>query len=142
MHRAESILSAVETALTGLLTTGANVARGRAYAVPILPAISIFKGSDQSSENQTLLGSVMREMTVNLDIHVQGTGNPETELNQIAAEIYAALVLDHQQGLAYVYDSDIVGDDEPEIEGTQDLPIARMRSTWLILYEHSLASAE
>ena len=142
MHLAESILSAFELALTGLSTTGANVARGRAYAVPIFPALSIFKGSDVASDREDTLDVIVREMLVNVDIHIQATGNPETALNAIAAEVFAAVNLDYTLGLNYVFDCALVGDDEPEIEGSQDLPVARMRTSYLITYEHSKISAE
>ena len=142
MHLAESILSAFELALTGLSTTGANVARGRAYAVPIFPALSIFKGSDVASDREDILDVIVREMLINVDIHIQATGNPETTLNAIAAEVFAAVNLDYTLGLNYVFDCALVGDDEPEIDGSQDLPVARMRTSYLITYEHSKISAE
>ena len=142
MHRAESILSAIETTLTGLSTTGANVQRGRVYAVGTAPGLSIFKESDIANDADAILDPLVRELTIGVDIHVNQTGNPETPLNAIAAEIYAALNVDYTLGLSYVIDCDLVGDDPPEIEGTQDLPVARMRSTWRIIYEHSRASAE
>lgn len=141
MHRSESILSAIETALTGLATTGANVARGRAYAVPLFPALTISKGSD-SADDDTVLPVLERDLSVFIDIHVNATGNSETALNAIAAEVFAALRADPTLGLSYVYDCALVGEDEPEIEGGQDLPVARMRSTWLVIYEHSTGSAE
>lgn len=141
-HRAETILAAVETALTGLATTGANVERGRAYAVPVLPALTISKGSDLASETDEILDPLARELLIDVDIHLNQTGNSETALNAIAAEVYAAMTVDYTLGLSYVFDCALVGDDAPEIEGSQDLPVARMRSTWRIVYEHSITSAE
>jgi len=141
-HRAETILDAIATTLTGLTTTGTNVTRGRVYPVTAEPALSIFKGDDDATESEEIIGETVRELNVIIQAHLQALGNPETVLNQIAAEVYAAMRLDITLGLAYVFDTRIVGDAAPEIEDSQDLPTARMSSTWLIIYSHSDASAE
>ena len=142
MHRAESILSVLETTLGGLATTGANVARGRVWPVENSPSITIYKDSDLASENQEVLDTLVRELNFNVEIHLTAPGNPETTLNQIAAEIYAVLNVDITLGLSYVFDCALVGDSAPEIEASQDLPVARMVSAWVVLYEHSKGSAE
>jgi hypothetical protein len=142
MHRAESILSAIETTLNGLTTTGANVARARVYAVDSFPSLSIYKGNDLAAESDEMLDPLMRNLFFDVEIHINQSGNPETHLNAIAAEVYAALNLDYTLGLGYVFSCEIVGDDAPEIEGAQDLPVARMRSAWRVIYEHSTESAE
>lgn len=141
-HRAESILDALTVAVTGLTTTGANVARGRTYPVSVRPALSVFKGEDNVSEAEIELPTVLREMRVSVAIHVHETGNLETALNAIAAEVFAALKSNRTLGLSYVYDTDLIGDDEPEIDDSLDLPTGRMVSNWQVVYEHSEASAE
>ena len=140
MHRAESILDAVTTNLTGLVTTGSQVARGRVWPAPGFPALSIFKGDDLATAEP--LDEEERDLSVSVVALVQATGNPETTLNQIAAEVFAALMADRTQGLAYVFDTALVGDEAPEIEDSQDLPIGRMEMIYTIRYEHSKTSAE
>ena len=142
MHRAESILAAFATTLTGLSTTGANVVRGRVWAVEFFPSLTVYKQADAASENQEVLDMLARELSVSVEIHINATGNPETPLNQIAAEIYAAINADVTLGLAYVFDCEFIGDDAPEIEPAQDLPVARMVSNWVVIYDHSKSSAE
>lgn len=142
MHRAESILNAFTTALIGLSTTGSNVVRGRVWAVEFSPSLTIYKGSDIASENSEVLDNLARELSISVEMHYNATGNPETTLNQMAAEVYAAINADVTLGLSYVYDCIFVGDDEPEIEAGQDLPVGRMVSQWIVEYDHSKASAE
>lgn len=141
-HRAESILDAVETALTGLTTTGSNVTRGRVWPIDTLPALTIAKGVDQAHDDDESLETLIREMTVSVVCSIQQSGNPETNLNAIAAEVYAALRADPTLGLAYVYDTSLIGDDEIETDDTQDIRVARMVSTWRVVYDHSKADAE
>jgi hypothetical protein len=142
MHRAESILNAFTTALIGLSTTDANVVRGRIWAVEFSPSLTIYKGADVASENSDVLDTLARDLSISVEIHVNATGNPESALNQIAAEVYAAINADVTLGLDYVYDCIFFGDDAPEMEPSQDLPVARMISQWVVEYDHSKGSAE
>lgn len=139
-HRAESILAGVQTNLTGLATTGANIKRGRVWPTDVRPALSIFKGEDRASDE--LIDPLERELEIEVHIHTKQTGNPETYLNAIAAEVFAAMTADITQGLAYVFNTELAADSAPEIDDAQDLPVARMVSTWLITYEHSPMSTE
>lgn len=139
-HRAESILAAVQTNLTGLATTGANIKRGRVWPTDVRPALSIFKGEDSAGDDS--LDPLDRELSIEIHIHTKQTGNPETHLNSIAAEVFAAMTADISQGLAYVFNTELEGDSAPEIEDAQDLPVARMVSTWVVTYEHSATSTE
>lgn len=142
-HRAETILNTVETLLTGLATTGSQVTRGRVWPVDAFPAISIFKGADRRDELDDILDEFLtRVLTINIEIHTTATGNPETQLNQVAAEVFAALAADKTLGLAYVFNTLLEADDEPIIDDSQDTPVASMISTWNINYQHSLTSAE
>ena len=142
-HLAETILDTVETLLTGLATTGTNVKRARVWPVDTLPAISIFKSDDIRSDQDSLDdGFLVREMIVNITIHVRTADNLETVLNQVAAEIFAAMSADKTLGISAVFDTQLIGENEPLIEDTQDLPVASMVSGWLITYQHTSGSAE
>ena len=140
-HRSESILSAVNTALTGLATTGANVQRFRAWPVTTLPALTILKGGDQVANGDSGMDVITREMIITIRAAVKGAGVLETSLNQIAAEIFAALKADYTLGLAYVYDLALLSESEPAID-EQDEPVAYQDSMYQITYEHSETSAE
>ena len=140
-HRAETILNAVSVALTGLATTGANVQRFRAWPVTNLPALTILKGADQASDGVAPINSIGRQLVVVIRVSVKGTGVLETNLNQIAAEIFAALKADYTLGLSYVYDLELISESEPAID-EQDEPVAYQDSIYQITYEHSATSAE
>lgn len=143
MHRRESILQAVTTALTGLTTTGANVSRIRPYAISNLPALTVQQGDDVQADDLQALGSYMRQLTVEVVAHVQATGTLETTLNQIAAEVHAAMQTGYPFALGYLFDINPSGDSAPEIEGQEsETPIGRMTMTWRIDYEHSTNSTE
>jgi len=143
-HRAETILSTIETLLTGLATTGSNITRARAWPLSsdALPAITVFKSDDIRSEEDSVDDFLVRSLEVNISIHVRETTNLETELNQIAAEIFAAMAADKTLGLEYVFNAFLIGDSEPIIEATQNVPLATMVSGWLISYQHTNESAE
>lgn len=141
-NRAESILAAVATVLTGLATTGANVERSRAWPVSALPALSVLQGANAVVDDDPELDVVGRRLDVAVISHVQAVGVLETTLNQIAAEVFAALRADETLGLAYVFDVVPEGDDAPELEAEQDQPTARQVLNWSVLYEHSETSTE
>jgi len=141
-HRAESILDAMTTAVTGLATTGTNVERGRVWPVATLPALTVAKGADIASDGEDILPTLVREMTVSITAHITQLGNPETALHAIAAELFAAIRANPTLGLAYVFDCELIGDDAPEISDSHDLPVAAMVSNWRVLYEHSKSDAE
>lgn len=140
-HRAETILETLETVLTGLSTTGARVKRGRVWNVPAVPALTIRKGADVVSADPSL-ETELRDLDVIIEIHTKQTGNPETALNAIAAEVYAALGADHTLGFDWVFSVELVGDDAPEDDDGKELPAGRLASNWRIQYEHSYVSAE
>ncbi len=64
-HRAESILDAIETAVTGLTTTGANVKRGIVWPVNAFPAIRVIKRADLA-DGDSVVDVLQRTMTVDL----------------------------------------------------------------------------
>lgn len=141
MHRRESIMAAVTAALTGLTTTGANVTRARAWPVDTLPALTIAQGED-SVLNEDELGTIQRELNIEISAHAQAGQQLETDLNVISSEVYAALVADRTQGLAYVFDTWLLADSAPPIVGEQDQTLGQLNMTFTLRYEHSDTSTE
>ncbi|WP_299077929.1 hypothetical protein [uncultured Paraglaciecola sp.] len=142
-NRAETIMAAIAPLLTGLTTTGANVQRSRAWPVDALPALTIQQGSNTVNEGEDeVFGAILRTLEFSVISQIKGISLLETQLNQIAAEVYAALTADRKLGLAYVFDVRLVGDSEPELEAEQDEPTARQTMTWRVVYEHSETSTE
>lgn len=138
-HRAEQIVAAVVTKITGLTTTGARVYRGRLYPLQPteLPALLVYLGADTDG---VTLGQSLRESVLNigLDAVVKTVATQiDTLLNQVRKEVTIALAADHTQGLGFVLDS-IEGDAaEPEPSGEVDQPTGRQRLNWQFRYRRS-----
>lgn len=138
-HRAESILAAVVTKVTGLTTTGANAFRGRVYAVPEanLPAVCVYLGQDR------ILGQYSQavydcELTVILEALVKtSSAQVDTLLNKIREEVTIALQTDYTQGLSYVLNTVESDTSAPELSGEGDKPSGAMRMEWLLHYRRS-----
>lgn len=141
-HRAESILETLKTRLTGLATTGSRVERARIWAVEECPAIAIDKGDDLPKEQGRGFAHQDRQLDFLVTAFVKATGNPETALQQIAAEVYAALFSDVTQGLAYVIDTHWLGDAQPEFSTDTETRSASMRMQYRIEYRHTITSTE
>lgn len=145
--RAESVMGAVATAITGLATTGANVQRGQIYGhqVTDLPALALYMGADSpAAEHQTGLIdwelTIRIESTVTLDSSYTTMGNTlETSLNVIREEIHAALLADHTLGLAYVIDVTPGPAAAPELSGEGNEPIASQALEFIVKYRTTRA---
>ena len=140
-HRSEQILVAFKSAVTGLTTTGTNVERGRLYDLVNLPALVVEKGGDASVAEQNM-SVVDRNLSVKVTAVIQAVSGLETELNKIAAEVYAALLADRTLGLGFVIDLNFSSDAPPVIETGGETPIALMEMTYDIMYRHSYSSTE
>jgi len=145
MHRRESILSAIESTLTGLGATGSNVSRARAYNIgpSRLPHLEIAQGNDVRNTEAETLDEVMRDLAVVISARAQATSNLETLCNQIAVEVYEAMMDDYTLGKSYVHNVVFEGDGAPEIEGGEtEQPVARIDMSFTIHYAHSNTSTE
>lgn len=137
-HRAESIMQAVTTNVTGLTTTGARVSRGRAYPVSEVPALTVEMGQDVVALQN--IAYIDRDLEIIITAHCKQTAQYDTTLNLIREEVHVALMASRSQGLVYVLDTMPVGDDAPELSGDGDQPISRLRSTWRIRYRHAVTN--
>lgn len=142
MHRAETIMQAVVTAVTGLATTGTNVERSRVRTIETLPALTVMQGNDDFMLDRSSWDRKERDLEVQIDIHVKNNTNPDSDLNQIRAEVYAAIAADWQLGQTFVIDVEARGDDEPEFSGDGEKITARQRMNFVVKYRHSWDSAE
>jgi hypothetical protein len=140
MHRAETILNAIETALTGLTTTGANVERGRVYSVDITPSLSIEMGNDEAI--LTNFSKQDRALDVVITSYTKSTANTETQSNAIRAEVYAALMNDRTLGLSFVSNIFLENDLSPQLSGEGGERISTQALNYIVNYRHSLTNAE
>lgn len=141
MHRAESILEAVKTTLTGLTTTGTNVERSRVYPPDSLPALSINKGKDEREPNPSTMGTVESNIEIKIVVYVKSEAFT-TDLNQICAEVYAAMMASNRLGLAYVEKLRWIEDSEPESSGESETITTQCVITFEVGYTHALTSKE
>jgi hypothetical protein len=138
-HRAEQILAAVQTSVTGLTTTGQNVDRGRAEEIPVekLPALRVAMGEDPIVDPwaQSLLDS-------ELDVSVFGlahdsAANVETKLLQIRKEVTIALMANQTLGLAFVHALVELGARKPILTGDLAKPAGAMEMRFRVKYRRS-----
>lgn len=143
MHRAEAILNAIETNLTGLAITGANVQRDRVYPPEKekLPALSITQGEESPlapANNVSYQDSILE---VSIHIYVKAS-DFNTQFNNIKAQVYAALMADIKQGVEYVIDTKWQGDSAPNISGEAEQKTLKAEMRFAVWYRHSLTSKE
>lgn len=144
--RAEQILAAIATALTGLASTGSNVQRGQIYAheAARLPALAITMGADvPATELQSgLLDwelSVFVETVdqVDADEYAGYDVGLEAKVNQMRKEVHAALFADHTLGLAFVHDIIPGPAQQPTLDGDGKLPIGSQLLNFVVRYRSS-----
>ena len=137
--RAEQILDAIVTNLTGLTTTGTNIVRARVYnhADTALPALSVYMGSD---EPEGILSQSVIDW--NLTVIIESAAKSSTTqidqiLNLIRKEVHAALFADNTLGLSFVKYIEPGNAIEPELSGDGDKPVAKQRLEFMIHYRTS-----
>lgn len=141
-HRAETIMEAVLSRLTGLATTGARVERARVWPAEECPAISIERADDSPTEAGRRFSFQDRRLQISVTAYVKTAGNFETALHQIAAEVYAALFADVTQGIEFVMDTHWLGDGKPETNAETETRSATMEMTYSITYRHAITTTE
>ena len=144
-HRAEQILAAFLTTLTGLTTTSTRVARGRAYPLEkgSSPALSIFMGNDtppepgEEGDNYPYIDSTLE---IIVRAHVKSAGAVlDTTLNLIRKEVVKALQGTTKLGLSgfviHFWEGETT---EPEIDGEGEKRATAMDTIWLVKYRRSV----
>ncbi len=138
-HREEQILARVTTLVTGLVTTGANVDRGRVEEIPTdkLPALRV-TGSDDTIVDPWTPALVDSDLDVSVFAHVHDSvANVETKLIQIRKEVTIALLADHTLGLAFVEAIIEVGARKPTLSGDLAKPAAAREILFKVRYRRS-----
>ena len=141
MHRAESIMQAVTTKVTGLATTGARVFRGRVRTIETAPALTVEMGADNVDEDRSSYPRIRRELNIKITAHIKNNTDPDSDLNTIREEVYNALMADRTQGLSYVIDTESIGDDEPELSGESEKITGSQLMNFVVKYSHSWTDA-
>ena len=125
-HVRKLIRDNVETTLTGLATTGANVYQTRVYplAENKLPGIAIFtKTEDTEYGTINPPRTQIRTLVVAVEIYVKAITNFDDTLDAISVEVEEALYTDRTRG-GYAKDTRITSFDA-DFSGDGDQPVAR-----------------
>lgn len=133
-HMRTQIREAVATALTGLSTTGANVYQSRVYAIDSndLPALRIYTESE-TSETHSVTGPrpLLRTLQIIVEGVARATADVDDVIDQIAAEVEAAIGGSNLSGL--VYDLILTGT-ELTLSREAEQPTGMVRMTWMTQY--------
>ena len=138
-HKAEQIVAAVVTKVTGLTTTGTRVYRGRVEDLPDVqaPALGVFMGPDEprTDGGSSSYRYIDGDLTVFVEAYSKKTlaADIEPQLNLIRKEVTIALQADVTQGLAFVLDTQ-EGDAVPDRSGAGDQPAGTLRMSWVLRY--------
>lgn len=139
-HRAEAILAAITTKVTGLVTTGSNVVRGRVYPNNATAALSVDMGQERIV-GEPNVATVDVLLDIDITAHAKSaTGALDTALNQIHLEVEAALMADVTQGLPYVKNTIWAGRDKPD-RGIAEKNLGEQTITYTIHYRRPRTSA-
>ena len=141
MHRRAVIRAAIQSAVTGLATTGANVSIGRVYpeTIPTLPALNIITGNEEiDAEEQILIspdsGKWPQDRRVEYDIEMRAAGaSLDDTLDQIALEVETALNADAKLG-GECDKIEYVGSEASELSGEVEEPIGLRTLSYLVHY--------
>ncbi len=143
--KAEQILVAIKTAITGLTTTGANVQRGQVYGHEkiSLPALTLNMGQDSVEfEQQTGLIDWQLEILIQSTAFVSAAYTAsesalDTLLNLIRGEVYLAVMADHTLGLSFVIDIMPGPAGAPTLSGEGAEPTGSQLLTFIVKYRAS-----
>ena len=128
-HRAETIMQAVVTTLTGLATTSTRVYRARAYPIPKADAnaLVIAQGSDELQDG-SMFYKVRSLLTVNIEaVAREATAQIDETMNTIRKEVATAIGASPNLGLAFEIGALELQAEQPEIRDDGDRPEGRMR---------------
>jgi len=139
--RAEQIVAAVNTTVTGLTTTKQNTRVNPVYTQEPdnLPALDIFQGDDVnlSELGATNVSFVDNDLSIIFRAYVRKNNNYVVNLNLIRKEIHIALMADHTQGLSFVITTIPQSAGTPVLE-FGDKPISTMDMSFIFRYRHSI----
>lgn len=148
LHIREHALVAITTLLTGLITTGANVTRGRVYSIDEadLPHLSIVQGNEDpiipDNEDEAVFIHAYYSVEVKVQITINASsGVLETILNLICKEISDAINVDTTLGVNGVVDTIELGTSQLENTGEKEKRTAQAEMLWVIRYRRLRSDA-
>lgn len=125
-HVRKLIRDNIETALTGLTTTGTNVYQTRVYPIAEdrLPGLAIYTNTEESEfSTVTRPRTQIRTLTVSVEIYVKAVTGYDDTVDTSCVEIEEALATDVTRG-GNAKDTRVVSF-EADQSGEADQPVAR-----------------
>lgn len=143
--RAEEVLAAIKTAVTNLTTTSLRVVRGRTYPADLDDgaALSVNMGGETPVEASNM--QFQDELlTVEITAHVRAkeSAGVDTALNQIRAEVYAAVMASRQLGKGWVHDTRWAGRSAPQRDDGAQQPTVSQTFNFVVHYRHGYTTTE
>lgn len=130
--------------VTGLDTVGDHVFRQRSYnqEPEMLPSYNVIQGPEATSESlegegEDVSAKTDYDLAVVVELRVVGTDMVESDLNEIDAELTAALKADRRLGLSFVFDLAEDATDEPSIDTSGNKPVGLMQKAFTVSYRTS-----
>jgi len=134
-HVRKLIRDNIETTLTGLATTGANVYQTRVYPIAEdrLPGLAIYTSSE-STDYATINPprTQLRTLSVSVDVYAKAVTAYDDLLDAACVEIEEALYTDRTRG-GNAKDTRIIAFDS-DFSGDGDQPVARATLTVVVDY--------
>lgn len=132
-HKRKQIRDRIETVLTGLTTTGANVFTSRIYPFnnALLPGLLIFTTEEESEPGGS--GAINRMLTLAVEGHVKAVGGViDDTLDLIAEEVEAAIDADRSLNGLAVYCH--IASTEIEFDAESEKPVGIIVMKFMINY--------
>ena len=141
-HRAEEIMSAIESRLATLSAKGIKALRGRSFPGDgsALPRVNVYQGSDRPVEKGVNnLALIDRELEVRVDAYVDAAPEQlDAALNQIRREVYVAMMAEQNMTLPFIQIVMWKGDGAPEVPDPEAHPsVGRVAMSFAVRYRHS-----
>lgn len=139
-HPRKTIRDKVTTLVTGLTTTGTNVFPSRVYPIESskLPALLIYTGSEEASEDDSMGNSRVIEAEVNIEVRSGKSSGLDDQLDTILEEVQAAMASDRKLSGSLIRRAQYQGIEGPEWSDEGDKEHAVMVIQYIATYEVTL----
>ena len=135
-NRVTQIVEAVKTALTGLTTTGSNVAVHRVDDITGTEFLDIRVGDLEAKGEPT--SAIDWALKLHVGAYVEASSGYWETLLTIQKEVHLALRSDHTLGLSFVIDTYPEGSEPIEVSGEGVTITAHLEMIWKVEFRSSL----
>ncbi len=142
-HVRQQIRSQMATLLTsGVALVSSRVYNSRVYPLTEakLPAITVYAGAEQSGLMTSGRKTLMRTLTVNVDVYALATANLDNDLDAICVQVEEAIAADFSlSGLAK---TTVLSGTEIDFSGEAEQPVGVARLNFSVVYSTDIDDVE